>query len=359
MSQQSQSPKKQKPVGSKDLASFCRQMSMISRSDITLLEGVSLMAKQTSNPRIKDALGRIHAKMEGGLPFGKAFVAYGEIFPAYLNNMVELGEESGTLDDSFAEMADFYEKDSRFQAKIRSATVYPGILLILMILVIALLVTKVLPTFESLLLSMGGELPAITKGLLSFGTGLSKIIIPLLIAIIIIIAIVYAYFKSNAQGRLRWDKFKLSFPGLAHLNQCIVTTRFARSMAIMIKSGAPLLTSIQTAAGLLDNTYAESKIKNQLDKFGEYGGPDLSAIMEKTGIFPLLFVKMIVIGEKTGNLDLMMEKSAQSFSLEMDDALEKLSNTLEPTLIIILSVIVAIILLSIMLPMINIISAIG
>ena len=358
MSQNSQPVKRHKLLKAKELTSFCRQMSMISRSDITFLEGVALVADQATSAEVKKTMEAIHAQMETGLSFGKAFVTHGDIFPTYLVNMVELGESSGNLDNIFAQMADYYDKESRFQAKIRTATTYPAILLVLMILVIVLLVTKVLPTFEDLLISMGGELPLITKVMLGFGMGISKIILPLIIVVLIAALLLYRYF-NGINGRRAWDKFKLSAPFLSRLNQFIVTTRFARSMAILIRSGSSLLTSLETAAGLLGNAFVEHTIKENLANFGEPGGPTLSQVLEKTSVFPSIFLRMTLIGEKTGNLDVMMEKSAQSFNDETDDQLDKLSTTLEPALIIILSVIVAIILLSVMLPMIQIISSIA
>ncbi len=349
--------KKAKPANPKDLAIFSRQMALIFRSDITIIEGVLILRQQTLCPKIKGALENIHIQMEKGLSFAKAFAENKGVFPPYLINMVQLGEKSGNLDSVFFQMADYYHKEQRFLARLRSAAFYPLILLILMLFVILLLIIKVLPAFQALLLSIGGELPLLTRGLLGFGVFLIKGFIPIIIILALIIFSLSRYLKTDS-GKIRLDKNILKLPALGPLNQAIITNRFALSMAMLIKSGEALLTSLKIAAPLTGNRYAETML-NEIYKDIDLKGLNLAQALEKAGVFPPLFIRMIAIGEKTGNLDIMLEKAAQNYSEETDDALEKFSATLEPALIIILSAIVAIILLSVMLPMISIISALA
>lgn len=346
-----------KKAGAKDLALFCRQMNMICRSDMTLIEGVSLLAEQTAAPRLKEALLGIHKKMEKGAAFGKAFAAQGGAFPDYLINMVALGEKSGNIEAIFAQCAAYYEKEGRFLAKLRAAAFYPAILFILMLGIIILLIAEVLPGFEALLLSLGGALPPLTKGLLAFGAFLSRYFFFIAATLLLIILGLWAYFRSPG-GKKRWSRISLGLPGFGYLNRALITARFAGSMAMLIKSGASLLLSLKVAAELTGNELVTQKLQDSREDI-QNQGMSLAAALENTEIFPPLFLRMVVIGERTGNLDTMLEKAAEIFEEEREDTLNRLSAALEPALIILLSAIVAVILLSVMLPMIRIIFSLG
>ena len=165
----------------KDLAAFCRQINMVIRSDITLIEGVQIIAGQTQSSLIKKSLLTVHQEMEKGLPFAQAISKETEVFPTYLLNMLKLGESSGNLDTVTEELSDYYEKENYFRTKLRSAAIYPLILLVLMTGVILLLLIKVLPTFQTILYSLGGELPALTSGFLAIGIFLGRFFIIILI----------------------------------------------------------------------------------------------------------------------------------------------------------------------------------
>ena len=341
----------------KDLATFCRQMNMVIRSDITLVEGVSIVAEQTLNTEIKKALIAIHHDMDGGKPFAISISEYKNIFPAYLLNMLRLGENSGNLDTVTEQLADYYEKENYFHNKLRSATIYPLILLILMTAVIILLLVKVLPTFQAILSSLGGELPVLTKVFLALGTFIGNFFI-IFIILLLVLYIIGRLYSRSLGGRYFFDKLSLHLPGIGRLNRYSLTARFSRSMAILLKSGVPLIVAIESVSELIDNSYLAEKLKLSQDKISK-DNMDFASALTSLNIFPPLFLRMAAIGEKTGNLDIMLSKSSHTFDEEANDSLERLSVMIEPALIIILSLIVTVILLSVMLPMINIISSIG
>ena len=344
-------------VNFKDLAAFCRQLNMVVRSNISLAEGVGIVADQTQNQKLKNALLKVNQDMERGKPFNIAISEQQKVFPSYLLNMLKLGETSGNLDKVTEELSAYYDKENYFRSKLRSAAIYPLILLVLMTGVILLLLIKVLPTFQAILYSLGGELPPLTKALLALGFFLGHFFIIILILLIILIIFCRYYFHTS-RGRYLIDKLRLTLPAIGRLNQFILTSRFSRSVSILLKSGAPLLIAIDNVIPLMDNVYLAEKLKLAQEKIAKEK-LDFAKAIESIEIFPPLFIKMAAIGEKTGNLDMILEKSAQTFSDEASDTLERLSVTIEPALIIILSVIVTIILLSVILPMINIISNIG
>lgn len=345
-----------KLVSAKELAIFSRQMSVLFVSAITLMEGAALMAEQSENRQLKICLNEMYAHMEKGLTFAEAMSMYDHIFGSYLVNMVIIGEESGSLDDVFMKMADYFEKEASIRKKLKAAVAYPAVLTVLMAGIVLLLIVKILPMFNEILSGMGGEMPAVTAMFLAFSVFVNKY---LLYIVIVAAAVILGavYFKGTERGALWWDTMKVKAPGGRYVNARVATSRFARSMAILLKSGVQLLNALEDITPLLDNRYLEARFRQVIDEVKT--GGQLSTALEKMGVFPPLFLKMIVIGQSTGHLDDMMDRSANIFDEEVYDAIERITGMIEPVLIIILSIIVGVILLSVILPMNNIMNTIG
>ena len=340
----------------KELSIFCRQMSVLFFSQITLMEGVVLLSEQTENKNMKTALLEIHALMEQGYTLSESMGMYPHIFGAYLLNMVSIGETSGTLDIVFGDMSDYFDKEAKLRKKLASAITYPAILTIMMAAIILLLILKILPMFGDILRSMGGEMPAVTRAMISF-SGFVVAYLPIIIAVIVIIVLLVTAYSRTEKGAIWFDKMKLRAPVAKFINTRVITSRFARSMAILLKSGVQLVNALEETKAIIDNKYLEKTFNEIIRKVKD--GMDLDVALKELGIFPPLFLKMVFIGQTTGHIDNMLDKSAVMFDEDVDEALEKLTIMLEPILIIVLSVVVGIILVSVMLPMISIMNAIG
>jgi len=341
----------------RDLAFFCRQMALVLHSDITVLEGVQILIEQTEHKLLQDALRDIYKDMEKGIPFSDALNKHrGTIFPIYMANMVVIGGKSGTSDEVFAQLADYYEKDNKVRQKVKSAAMYPAVLTVLMVGIIILLFVKILPMFNDVLHSMGGNMPALTQSMMYLSVFASRNFILILAVLIIIIACVVFYSKSSV-GSLLLDKIKITAPLMRGVFTRIVTARFARSLAILLKSGVSLLSALEMMENLIDNSFVEEKFKNTREGLSQ--GKGLVDSLAQTGVFPPLFLRLVSVGERTGFLDEMMLKSADVFDEEVDGALERLTAFIEPAIIIVLSIVVGVILLSVMLPVISIMNAIG
>jgi len=343
-------------IPSKELAVFSRQMSLIINSDISIAEGIDMIRTQTEDARLKNALDGIRGIMDGGISFSRAFSEQIGYFPQYLINMVTVGEESGTLDVVFAQMADYYEKDNRTRRKVGAAVTYPVILSVLMLGVIALLLLRILPMFDSILTGMGGTTPALTRGMMAFSAFLGQYILVVLIAIALLVLLIYVLGRTNA-GRALGDRIKLMIPIYSMIQRRVITARFARSLAILLKSGVQLLPALETMDSLIENRYVTQRFIQARERVAS--GASLANELNGLNIFPPLFLRLLIIGQATGNMDEMLFKAAALFDEDVDDALEKLTTAIEPFLIIILAAIVGVILFSVMLPMINIMSSIG
>jgi type IV pilus assembly protein PilC len=342
-------------VGAKELAIFSRQMSIMFISNITVMEGVVLIAEQTGNKELKSALTEIHELMNRGFSFRQSIGMYPHIFGFYLINMVNIGESSGTLDIIFEKLSLYYEKEDKIRRKLRSATAYPSVLAILMFGIVLLLILKILPMFQSTLLSMSGEVPTATALIFSSAAFIGKysfVILGILLAIIISLTI---FFKTE-RGGILFDRLKVSIPLSKYVQARIITSRYARSLAILLKSGVQLLNAMEDIIPLIENKYLESRFKIAFENVKN--GQDFVDSLSVIKIFPSLFLRMATIGHTTGRLDEMLDKSASIFDDEVDEAVDRMTLMIEPALIIILSVIVGIILLSVMLPMISIMNAI-
>jgi len=340
---------------SKALAVFCRQMSSVWASDISFPEGILMIAEQSASRKLQSGLYNIYDKIINDKPLSEAMTEEG-IFPEYIINMVAIGEVSGTLDEVFSQLAQYYEKEDRIKNKVRSAVTYPTLLAILLIWVIGLLVVKVLPMFEEMLISMGGQLPAITHFIIALSQFVTQYGIFILTGIAIIIFILL-WIGDTRKGRNWFDKRKLGMPGFGFLYRRIVTSKFAHGMAIMLESGVQMDNAVGKVAKLLDNLYLENqfeKVKRDLE-----GGIPLAKAIASTGIFPSLMIRLLVVGERTGRLAVMLKKSASFFDEDVDDAIQRISTIIEPTMIVILSVIIGAILLAVMLPLINIMKVVG
>jgi len=339
-----------------ELSVFCKEMSVIFFSQVTLLEGTQLLAEQSANKHVKAALTDMHDKMSQGYTFSQTMAEHSNVFTPYLCSMTAIGETSGTLDDIFNRMSDYFEKDAKTRKKLRSAAAYPTVLTVLMLGVVVLLITRILPMFEDLLYSMGGEMPGVTASLLKFGNFVTHNVFIILAVIIVLIIGAIVYIRSK-RGAFYWDKFLVKLPLLRFLNNRLFTARFARSMAILLKSGIQILNALTDILPTIDNQYLKNIYESKIDEVRE--GKTLTEAFAGTGLFPPLFMRLLTVGQNTGHLDEMLDKAANVFDEEVSDALDKVTSAIEPALIIILTVIVGIILLSVMLPMIGIMNAIG
>jgi type IV pilus assembly protein PilC len=343
-------------VSPKELSIFCRQMSVLFFSHITLMEGLLLLASQTDNKQLKISLREIYERMKESHTFGESMGMYHHIFGSYLLNMITIGETSGALDSVFIRMSAYFEKESKIRKKLKAAVTYPSILTVLMGAIVLLLILKILPMFQSTLATLGGETPASTKVIFAAANFIRRYI-ALIVAAAALIVAAAVLLPHSRKGRYWLDKMKVKVPMSKFLHVRVITTRFSRSLAILLKSGVQLLNAMEEIIVLIDNHYLEDQFKNAFLKVKE--GQNLADVLSGIDVFPPLFLRMVAIGDSTGHLDEMLEKSASVFDDEVDEAIERITMMVEPALIIVLSVVVGIILLSVMLPMINIMNAIG
>ncbi|MDR3543328.1 MAG: type II secretion system F family protein [Desulfosporosinus sp.] len=344
-----------KKVDIKDVSLFCRQFSVILSAGIPIVEAVAILRDQMEKKKFRETLEDVHDELQRGKQFSTTLSAHKNVFPDFLISMVQVGEVSGTLDTIMIRLAEYYERENKIRRKIKNAMTYPIILLVLTIGVVILLMVKVLPTFATILSSMGGDLPPITKIIMGLSGFFVKYL--MLIGVTFILGLVGLFYLYKQSAFRYWlDSLKLKVPILKNTIVKVVTARFARSMGILLKSGIPIIHSFEIMSDLLGNRVLEHKFINCREEVMQ--GKGISGPIKKIDFFPPMLIHMIEVGEATGQLDDMLTRTAGFFDEEVEDAIEKLTAMIEPAMIIIMAVVVGTVVLAIMLPMVNIMNAV-
>ncbi len=339
-----------------ELAWLCEQIALVQKSGIPLPEGIELLAESADQPRQTIVLRRLANEMKKRIPLSDA-MEHLEAFPPYLVRMARIGEVSGNLDQIMSSLADFYLRDSELRKKVRSALVYPVILLLMMLAIIILLVARVLPVFSQILASFGGKMPGFSQGLLSFGQFVSGQAYWLLPAVAVVIVALVLWLRVSSGGRRLVDRARLGFPVLGPLYRRIYASRFSVSLSYLLRSGIDMDAALAMTESVMDNALVSEKIAESRQKIRQ--GKETFAALQETDLFPPLFIRMLALGSRTGELDTVMEKIAHAYENEVGSRLTRLTSLVEPLLVIILSLIVGGILLTVMLPLVNIMASIG
>lgn len=337
-------------ISIRDIAIFCRQFSFILSSGISIVRGIEIVIEQTENNKLKKMLMAVHEDVQKGVSFSEAMGQFKKDIPNMLINMISVGEASGTLDKVMTRMADYYDKEYRLHQKVKSALTYPIIVSIFAILVVVLLVTVVLPKFVDMIQNGSGSkiLPLPTRIVLGISNCLRSygfIILGIIIAIIICLKLIK---KNNQNASEALDKFKITVPVFGKINKKIITSRFARTFATLMSSGVPLIQSIEICASIVENSIVENVLQFSKEEIKK--GESLGVTLEDKEVFPVMLTQMIKIGEESGTLDSILEKTAEFYDTEVETATTQLTTLIEPIIIVLLAVVVGFIILSIILP---------
>lgn len=340
----------------KELAIFSRQFSTMLSSGLTVIKCLDVLYQQTESKYLKSIILSVYESVQKGDSLSKAMSGQKDAFSLLFLSMIAAGEASGSLDTVMLRLANQYEKDNKLQNKISQALIYPAILVVMIIAVVTMLLVVVLPKFMSMFDEFGGTIPAPTRFLLGVSGAITNYWY-LIIAVIVSIALLWSVFLKNPSGRMWWDKFKIKIPIVGKLLIVIVSSRFCRTMASLFSSGMPIVQSLEIVGGVVGNKYVESKLQDVSEDVRR--GISLSAAVKKAAIFPAMLYSMLTIGEESGNLDEILNKTSAFYDEESDSAIQKLISLIEPVLIVILAVVVGFIIISIMLPIFTIYNSVG
>ena len=344
-------------VKDRDLGVFCRQFVSIVSAGIPLYTALSMLAQQTESVRLKKAILDTHAQIEKGESLSDALRMHSPaIFPAMMINMVAAGEASGNLEKAFLRLAEHFEKGNSVKNAVRKAMVYPCIVLILVIAVVALMMVKVIPQFASVFDDMGMDLPFITRILMGMSGWMVSHWWKLAIGVVAVIVGLIAFGKTN-KGKHVFGKLVLKMPLFGDMTVKSASANFARTLSTLTSSGLPMLDSLEITAKNMTNVYFKDAIMYCREEAA--AGAALSAPLEESGMFPPMVYHMTNIGEETGDLEGMLDRLADYYDEEVEAATKAMLAALEPMIMIVMAVMVGFIVCAILFPMFDMYRGLG
>ncbi|PFP27704.1 type II secretion system protein F [Bacillus sp. AFS073361] len=336
------------PVKLQDFVIYLRQFSTLIKAGVTVVEATSILAHQTESKALKKALLDVEQEMREGNPLSEAVSKHKKIFNQMFINLVKAGEVSGNLDETLDRLAEHFEKQHYTRQKIVSALSYPIAVGIIAIIVVIFLLVAVVPTFVSMFDDMGGELPAITKFVLSASSFMQSfwwIVILFIFAVVFLIT----YIKKSNQTKYYFDYFLLKMPIFGNLLQKAALARMMRTLSSLFSSSVPILQAMSIVEKVVENEVLAKVIRESRDSLEK--GRSMTEPMERHWAFPPLVTQMIAIGEETGALDAMLSKIAEFYEKEVENGTDRLKSLIEPLMIVFLAGLVGTIVTSIMVPM--------
>ena len=340
-------------VSQNDVTVMTRQLATLIVAGLPLLRALELITKQERNPAFKAILANVAESVSQGNNLSEALQAHPKVFDKLFVNMIRAGEAGGVLDKVLDRLAKFREKAERIQKKVKSAMVYPGVVMSVAIIIVYILMVKVVPSFQKLLDGQKTQMPPLTQ----FVVGISKLLTEFWWATPVVIFGIYFGLKSwlaTEKGKELFDRIIFRLPKVGGFIQIVSVSRFARTFGTLMASGVPILQSITITRDTLDNVVIAKSLERVHDRVRD--GEPLSVPLEQSGVFPQMVTSMIQVGEETGQLPEMLNRVADIYDEEVDNAVTALTSIIEPVLIVFLAVVVGTIVLAMFLPLIALIT---
>lgn len=344
-----------KTVDIQELVMFSRQMYSLTKAGIPLTRAIGGLLETSNSKVLRTALEAINTDLNAGINLASSFKKHDHIFAPLYVSLIHVGENTGQLEMAFQQIANYLELEQKTRQRIKSATRYPSFVSIAIILAVVIINMFVMPEFTKLFEAFdAGELPLPTRILMATSSFFINFWPYLLVGLVAAIYGFSAYVKTE-KGKLWWDNKKLKVPIIGDIIYRSLLARFSRTFSMMIKAGVPLITTLNIVADVVDNAWVSKKVLQMRD--GIEKGESILVVATKTKMFSPLVLQMISVGEETGQLDDMLIQVADFYEEQVDYDLKKLSDYIEPILIVFIGMIVLVLMLAIYLPMWELTSA--
>ena len=338
-------------VKPKDLTVLTRQLATLVESGLPLLRGLRILTKQTKHPALQKILQGMCESVEGGSTFSEALAQFPKTFDNLYINMTRAGEAAGSLEQSLNRLAEFLEKAQKIKSKVKSAMTYPVVVLVVALSLTGFLMVTVIPKFETLFTDMLGknaQLPPITRFVVGLSHNFAESALPILAAIVLIIVLVKILARTP-QGKIVFDAIKLRIPVFGDVIRKSSVGRSTRTLGTLMQSGVPVLQALDIVRDTAGNAVISRAFQRIHDAVKE--GENMTPSMEASKQFPAMVVSMVDVGEETGALPDMLNRIANTYDGEVDDAVEAMTSIIEPLMIVVLAVIVGTIVIAMFQPL--------
>lgn len=342
-------------IPKKEIVIFSRQLAVMIAATVPIVRALRILTKQTEKVAFKIIISEIADEVDGGAKLSTTLARYPQVFDDFFVHMIRSGETTGKLDETLNYLADQKEKDYDLMSKIKGAMIYPIFILGGLFVVGAIMMIFVIPKLTSVLEEAGAELPIATRILIGTSNFLSNFWW-LIIVGFIILAFSYRLYYRTPQGRIQMDFIKLKIPVFGSIYKKMYLTRFARSFATLIASGIPLTQTLKIVADVVNNHTIKDLTLKTIEEVEE--GNSVATVFSKSQIMPVMLSQMLTVGEQTGRLDKILEKLADFYGKEVENMIANLVSLIEPLIIAVLGAAVAVLVVSILLPLYSLSTAI-
>jgi type IV pilus assembly protein PilC len=346
----------EKRISLKDMVVFSRQFASMIEAGIAMLRVLTVLIEQTENPKLAGYLREIKLDIEQGVPLSESLAKYPDAFDRLYVAMVRAGETGGVLDQVLNRLAGFLEARSKLTHKVKTAMTYPVTVIVISLVVVWFMLTFILPKFSAIFAGTGGKLPAFTQALIDVSDFLrSPYVVILGVAVWFTYSSLITWYGTE-DGRYRLDNLTLRVPVFGDIIRKVAVARFTRTFGTLIQSGVPIITALEVVKESASNAVLERVIED-VQKETQEGG-QISTQLGRSDIFPPMVTQMVAIGEESGELEIMLEKIADFYDTEVDNAVESLTALMEPVFIVVLGGIVGAIVVAMYLPIFDVIKTI-
>lgn len=346
-------PSRQRKVPAKNLAVFTRQLSVMIDAGLPLVQCLEMLSKEEPDKRLATAITMVQRDVEAGMSLAEAMERQPHAFNPLFTHMVSAGEAGGILDTIMKRLSTYIEKQVKLQGQVRSAMIYPIAVLTIATLVVAIILWKVIPAFAEMFAGLNAQLPLPTRIVIA-ASNMFVSALPFLVIAMFVMAFLFRRYYATPAGRLRVDSIMLRMPLLGPILRKVAVARFCRTLSTLISSGVPILAGLDITAKTSGNAKVEMAVNFARTKIER--GETIAAPLRASGVFPAMVSQMIGAGETTGSLDVMLGKIAEFYEDEVDVAVAGLVTVLEPVMIAILGVVVGGIVISMYLPLFELIN---
>lgn len=336
-----------------ELTTFCRQFSIMISTGIPLLDCIDNLKQQPYSTYFKSILQVISEDVKAGAMLSKSLDKHKKVFPDFFRSMVHVGEASGRLDIVFVSLADYYESDAAIKNKVKGAMAYPSMLALMTVAIVVLMLAFVVPTFRDSLSSLNVEPEGLTLAVYNVSEFLLNWWQIIVLFIILLGGGLFLYARTKA-GQKAIDVFKIKCPLIGRIQINLITARFARAFSLLLESGMDMATALDTVSIILGNSYVEARFNDAAEEVRH--GVSLTHALERQNLFPQMLLQMISVGEKTASLEEVLKRSCLFFDQQVESSINSLTSKIQPTMLIIMGVVIGTLFIAVYSPMLSIMS---
>jgi len=337
-------------ISTRDLALMTRQLAVLLRAGMPLVGALGAIQEQVSKQRLRTTIYGVRDRVNSGGSLADGLKEHPRVFSNLYLNMVRAGEASGTLEQVLVRLADILEHQAKLKSQLLSTLAYPAFMAVFAVCVIVFLMLVIVPRITLIFEKQDAELPQITQVMIGF-SGFVGSYWYLIIGAVFGIVAIWRLWIARPEGRRRWDRWKLRFPLYGGLHLKLVCARFARTLGTMLQSGLTMLPALEVVNSVLDNVYIQGHMDDV--KAGVRRGRDLAVPLRETGLFPSMMIHMIDLGQRSGEIEDMLVRVAETYDDDVRLTIEAVVGLLEPIIIIIMGIFVGFLVLAILLPILN------